>query len=103
MASNAGPRHRHRACRPQPHPPECQAELRQLTDRVREERDRAQTLCTASVVDTCSTNYTLVPIASYMDHIKDFPYTSSSLVKGSMVKEIMTHHMCTVQLCLQPS
>ena len=31
--------------RPQPRPPECQPELRQLTDTEREERDRVQTLC----------------------------------------------------------
>ena len=59
---------------------------------MREERDRA--LCTASLVDASSSSYTLVPITSYiyhaLDHIKDFPYTSSSMVKCSVVKKIMT-------------
>ena len=70
----------------------CQAELRKLTDRVREERTRA--LCSASLVDDSSSSYTLVPITSYiyhaLDHIKDFPYSSSSMVTDSMVKKIMT-------------
>ena len=43
---------------PRPLPPECQPELGQLTDSGREERDRAQTLCTPPVVarDNCGGN-----------------------------------------------
>ena len=57
---------------------------------MREERDRA--LCTASLVDASSSSYTLVMSYIYhtLDHIMDFPYTSSSMVMGSVLKKIMT-------------
>ena len=88
---------------PQPLPPECQShpELGQLTDPVREERDRAQSLCT-TLVDNAA-YYGGYPKYGAMYNYLPYNYMAFDGGGVSPVEEIMTHYMCTVQLCLQPT
>ena len=100
----------------QPRPPECQPELGQLTDSGREERDRAQSLCKPRVKPLCIRT-ALVGNAPYCGgylkyeawynyvYTLSLPYHYVTFDGGgiSPVEEIITHHMCTVQLCLHPT
>ena len=103
-------------CRPWLRPPECQPELGQLTDSGREERDRAQSLCKPRVKPLCIRT-ALVGNAPYCGgylkyeawynyvYTLSLPYHYVTFDGGgiSPVEEIITHHMCTAQLCLHPT
>ena len=90
---------------PWPLPPECQPELPQLTDHVREERDRAQFHCSAQQVplDAYNRNDQVPLIYNGKSSLDIIILASFRTFDGggiSLVEEIMTHYMCTVQLGL---
>ena len=75
---------------PQSRPPECQPELGQLTDTLREERDRVQTLCN-----------TPVAARNYDDgntlHVSDYLKTQDQLC---ILDKVKTTHQCTLDILI---